>query len=50
MTNSKIVMTIIKKDGSEKVNQYWSCHSVTLIDNYIDSKVSKGYNTRLYIF
>ena len=30
-------MTVIKKDGSEKLIQYWSCHSVNLTDDYVVS-------------
>ena len=28
-------MTGVKWDGGEKENQYRSCHSVTLIDDYV---------------
>ena len=36
--NSKELMTAAKWSGSEKVIQYWSCHSVNLIDEYVVSR------------
>ena len=32
-------MIAVKWDGSEKVIQYWECHSVNLIDGYVASRL-----------
>ena len=32
-------MTAVKRGGSEKVIQYWSCHSVNLIDGSVVSRL-----------
>lgn len=32
---SNKLMTAVKWDGNEKVNQYWGCHSVNWIDDFV---------------
>ena len=37
--NEKKQMIAVKRGGIEKVIQYWSCHSVNLIDDSVVSRL-----------